>query len=85
MELGLTQNNPTKTYARSRLALPSVKSDCCNMELAHRALLDRTAPARRVNGERQLAHNIFMQVTWSLLAAALLGQLFLLIWLDVMS
>ena len=55
------------------------------MELAHRALLDRTAPALRVNGERQLAHNIFMQVTWSLLAAALLGQLFLLIWLDVMS
>jgi hypothetical protein len=55
------------------------------MEPATRALLDRTEPRRRGNGERQLAHNILMQVTWSLLAAALLGQLFLLGWLDVMS
>ena len=55
------------------------------MELATSKLLDRTAPRHRGNGERQLAHNIFMQVTWSLLAVALLGQLFLLIWLDVVS
>lgn len=48
-------------------------------------LLARTEPPRRPNGERKLAHNIFMQVTWGLLGAAALGQLFLLIWLDVMS
>lgn len=48
-------------------------------------LLVRTEPSRRANGERKLAHNIFMQVTWGLLAAAALGQLFLLVWLDVMS
>lgn len=48
-------------------------------------LLARTAPPRRPNGERKLAHNVFMQVTWGLLGAAALGQLFLLVWLDVMS
>ena len=48
-------------------------------------LLARTEPPRRPNGERKLAHNIFMQVTWGLLGVAALGQLFLLIWLDVMS
>lgn len=48
-------------------------------------LLARTEPPRRPNGERKLAHNIFMQVTWALLAVAALGQLFLLVWLDVMS
>ncbi len=48
-------------------------------------LLARTEPARRANGERKLAHNIFMQITWGLLAVAALAQLFLLVWLDVMS
>lgn len=48
-------------------------------------LLARTEPPRRPNGERKLAHNIFMQVTWGLLAVAALGQLFLLVWLDLMS
>ncbi len=48
-------------------------------------LLARTEPARRANGERKLAHNIFMQITWGLLAVAALVQLFLLVWLDVMS
>lgn len=48
-------------------------------------LLARTEPPRRPNGERKLAHNIFMQVTWGLLGVAALGQLFLLVWLDVMS
>lgn len=48
-------------------------------------LLARTEPPHRRNGERKLAHNIFMQVTWGLLGAAALGQLFLLVWLDVMS
>ena len=48
-------------------------------------LLARTEPPRRVNGERKLAHNIFMQITWGLLVVAALAQLFLLVWLDVMS
>lgn len=48
-------------------------------------ILAQTEPPRRPNGERKLAHNIFMQVTWALLAVAALVQLFLLVWLDVMS
>lgn len=55
------------------------------MEPDPRDLLTRTEPPRRPNGERKLAHNPFMQVTWGLLAVAALGQLFLLVWLDVMS
>jgi hypothetical protein len=48
-------------------------------------ILVRTEPLHRPNGERKLAHNIFMQVTWALLGVAALVQLFLLVWLDVMS
>jgi hypothetical protein len=48
-------------------------------------LLARTESPRRANGERMLAHNVFMQITWGLLGLAALGQLFLLVWLDVMS
>ncbi len=55
------------------------------MDHATRDLLTRTEPSLRPNGERKLAHNVFMQVTWGLLGAAALGQLFLLVWLDVMS
>jgi hypothetical protein len=55
------------------------------MEPAVPDLLARTQPPIRPNGERKLAHNVFMQVTWGLLAVAALGQLFLLVWLDVMS
>jgi len=55
------------------------------MDLAAQALLTRTEPPLRPNGERKLAHNVFMQVIWGLLAVAALGQLFLLVWLDVMS
>lgn len=55
------------------------------MEPANQELLARTQPPLRPNGERKLAHNIFMQFTWGLLAVAALGQLFLLVWLDVMS
>jgi hypothetical protein len=55
------------------------------MDTASRDLLARTAPPLRANGERKLAHNVFMQVTWGLLGVAALGQLFLLVWLDVMS
>lgn len=55
------------------------------MEPANPELLARTEPTRRPNGERKLAHNIFMQFTWGLLAVAALGQLLLLVWLDVTS
>ena len=55
------------------------------MNPASRELLARTEPPLRPNGERKLAHNVFMQVTWGLLGAAALAQLFLLVWLDVMS
>lgn len=55
------------------------------MDRAIQDLLARTEPPLRPNGERKLAHNVFMQVTWGLLGAAALGQLFLLVWLDVMS
>jgi hypothetical protein len=48
-------------------------------------LLARTAPPLRPNGERKLAHNVFMQVTWGLLAVAALAQLYLLAWLDLTS
>lgn len=55
------------------------------MDQTSRDLLTRTEPPLRPNGERKLAHNVFMQVTWGLLAVTALGQLFLLVWLDVMS
>jgi hypothetical protein len=55
------------------------------MDQATRDLLTRTEPAHRANGERKLAHNVFMQLTWGLLGVAALVQLFLLVWLDVMS
>lgn len=55
------------------------------MEQTTPPLLDRTSQPRYPNGERKLARNVFMQVTWGLLALTALGQLFLLVWLDVMS
>lgn len=55
------------------------------MDQAAQTLLARTETPRRANGERKLAHNPFMQMTWGLLAVAALTQLFLLVWLDVMS
>lgn len=55
------------------------------MEPATASLLDRTTQPRYPNGQRKLARNVFMQVTWGLLALTALGQLFLLVWLDVMS
>jgi len=55
------------------------------MDTATSDLLTRTEPTRRPNGERKLAHNLFMQLTWGLLAVAALAQLFLLVWLDVLS
>lgn len=47
-----------------------------------RELLARTAPVLRASGERKLAHDVFMQLTWGLLGVAALAQLFLLGWLD---
>jgi len=55
------------------------------MDHATQDLLARTASVFRANGERKLAHNLFMQMTWGLLVAAALVQLFLLVWLDVLS
>jgi len=55
------------------------------MDPATSDLLARTAPTLRANGERKLAQNAFMQLTWGLLGVAALSQLFLLVWLDVMS
>lgn len=49
------------------------------------ALLERTGQPRNPNGERKLARNLFMQVTWGLLALTALAQLFLLVWLDLLS
>lgn len=54
------------------------------MESTSPTLLERTAQPRYPNGERKLARNVFMQVTWGLLALTALIQLFLLVWLDVM-
>ncbi len=48
-------------------------------------LFARTSQPRYPNGERKLARDLFMQVTWGLLGVAALAQLFLLVWLDVMS
>ncbi len=45
------------------------------MDQATQDLLARTEPPHRPNGERKLAHNVFMQVTWGLLGVAALGQL----------
>jgi hypothetical protein len=47
-------------------------------------LLERTAQPRYPNQERKLARNVFMQMTWGLLALTALTQLFLLVWLDLL-
>jgi hypothetical protein len=54
------------------------------MEPDNTALLARTAPKLRPNGERALQPNIFMQVTWVLLGVAAVSQVILLVLLDVM-
>jgi len=53
------------------------------MDTVTPALIERTAQPRYPNGERKLARNAFMQVTWGLLGLTALAQLFLLVWLDV--
>lgn len=48
------------------------------------AILARTPQPRYPNGERKLARNGFMQMTWGLLALTAIAQLFLLVWLDIL-
>jgi hypothetical protein len=48
-------------------------------------IIARTPQPRYPNGERKLARDLFMQVTWALLGVAALVQLILLVWLDVTS
>ena len=67
------------------LASGGERRECYIMDQVTRDLLTRTESPRRANGERKLAHNVFMQITWGLLAVAALTQLFLLVWLDVTS
>lgn len=55
------------------------------MKSDHHPLLERTAQPRYSNGERKLARDGFMQLTWALLAVAALAQLVLLLAPDVMS
>jgi hypothetical protein len=55
------------------------------VDQASRDLLQRTEQPRYSNGERKLARDLFMQVTWALLGVAALVQLVLLLALDVMS
>jgi len=55
------------------------------MEPTSPALLERTTQPRYPNGQRKLARNAFMQTTWALLALSALGQLLLLVWLDLLS
>jgi hypothetical protein len=54
------------------------------MDQAARSLLERTAQPRYPNGERKLARDPFMQATWGLLGVAALGQLILLLALDLL-
>lgn len=54
------------------------------MDSASRALLDRTAQPRYPNGERKLARDPFMQLTWGFLGVAALAQLILLLALDLL-
>jgi len=48
-------------------------------------LLERTVQPRYPNRERKLARNPFMQATWGLLILAGVAEVFLLMWLDLLS
>jgi hypothetical protein len=58
---------------------------CKTMASSTRDIIARTPQPRYPNGERKLSRDPFMQATWVLLGVAALGQLVLLVWLDVMS
>lgn len=67
------------------LALMGKSRTCKNMDTG-KVIRPEFAPLPRYpNGERKLARDPFMQATWALLGVAVLVQLFLLVWLDVMS
>lgn len=55
------------------------------MDSSSPELLTRTAQPRYPNGQRKLARNLFMQMTWGLLALTAVTQLFLLVGLDLLS
>ena len=55
------------------------------MEPPARHAFDQIPMPRYPNGERKLARDPFMQATWVMLGVAVLVQLLLLVWLDVMS
>ena len=55
------------------------------MEQTAREYFNQLPVPRYPNGERKLARDPFMQVTWGLVGVAVLAQLLLLVWLDVMS
>lgn len=55
------------------------------MDQPSRQAFDQIPLPRYPNGERKLARDPFMQITWGLLGVAVLVQLLLLVWLDVMS
>lgn len=84
-ELGPARDKPGASYGDGGLPPDRRHGHFAGMDPATHDLITRTEPPLRPNGERKLAHNVFMQVTWGLLGVAALGQLFLLIWLDVMS
>ena len=69
----------------SWLANPARLADQWGMDDAVRELFRRTEQPRYPNGERKLARDPFMQATWVLLGVAALGQLALLVWLDLLS
>lgn len=72
-------------YDRQRLAIGVPAGICKTMSLSTHDIIARTPQPRYPNGERKLARDPFMQATWVLLGVAALGQLILLVWLDVMS
>jgi len=53
------------------------------MEPASPDLLERTVQPRYPNRERKLARNVFMQVTWVLLALTAVAQIILMLSLDL--
>ena len=55
------------------------------MPSSTREIFARTPQPHYPNGERKLARDFFRQATWVLLGVAALGQLILLVWLDVWS
>lgn len=67
------------------LALCRKSHTCKNMDTGDASRPDFASLPRYPNGERKLARDPFMQATWALLGVATLVQLFLLVWLDMVS